>query len=415
MPARRRARSRSACESRLTDAAPSSSRTCTASASIRAGFHPAAGRGPELLLEHGLVHRAAPRQPGGLQLDADQRTRRLRGEQQAQRVRVDAGGDERELARELGDDRSRRTGRARIGDAGRESSDSGVVAAGCRRNARADVGRDVGGGEVVEIEERAVRHRRHGGLAGDRAAAVGRAGREPRRARVTSRMRGRPRSPSSDRGSPRTGGGRGIARHAPLRRGGADTTAASRSRPSADARAPRARARPRRARRDRRRRSGVAGSSGSTRAMRPRSTAATTICTGPFSRSPTTVSAGSVTMDAWTSGRGDHGRGELPVRARRLGGRSGRRGDPAGMPALHAARRDPSLACRADPPGRVAVAALRDRPRDACRRDVRLAVRPRARSIHGERPRGAHGSGVPEVRASTPPARARCARGAWRS
>ena len=34
---------------------------------------------------------------------------------------------------------------------------------------RADVGRDVGGGEVVEIEERAVRHRRHDRLAGDRA------------------------------------------------------------------------------------------------------------------------------------------------------------------------------------------------------------------------------------------------------
>ena len=258
--------------------------------------------GAQLLLEHGLVHRAAPRQPGRLQLDPDERTRRLRREQQAQRVRVDAGVDERELARELGDDRVGSWGRARIGDPGREVI--GIRRSACElvsaRN-RAGVGCDVGGSEVVEIEQRAVRHRRHGGLAGDRAAAVGRAGREPCRTRndpvaraasvAVERSRIAPHRRRSWHRSTRTPAARRRGYHRRVSfqtQRGCSRTSSSRTTSASPSGSTTA--------------MGVAGSSGSTRAMRPRSTAATTICTGPFSRPPTTVSAGRVTMDAWTSG-----------------------------------------------------------------------------------------------------------------
>ena len=147
----------------------------------------------ELLLEHGLVHRAIPRQPGGLQLDADEGARRLRGEQQAQRARVGARGDERELAGEF----LRRPRRA--GGAWRVDRPTPVRDR--RRSPRraGSTDRPMPSGdadlvEVVEVEERAVRpgRTRRLGPGTAAAAAVGRAGRQPRRSRVMRRTRARP-------------------------------------------------------------------------------------------------------------------------------------------------------------------------------------------------------------------------------
>ena len=303
MPAPRRARSRSTCESRFTDAAPSSSRTCG-----REGFHPS--RLPprcrtraELLLEHGLVDRAIPRQPGRLELHADEGARRLRGQQQSQSARVGARGDERELACEFLR-HCRRGGRGRCGGpARRRCIDGRRVTPACRVDGSFGAVGHAEPVEVVEVEERAVRtgRTRRPGPAPLRPQP------RPGRAAATTvaggrRTRARPPSRSTGRGSPRTAVGRGSVRRAPRPRAVAGTTVGSRPTPIADARAPRARG-PMSARASRATTAiGSVPATGSTRTMRSPSPAPTTICTRPFSRAPTTVSAGTVTMDPWMTG-----------------------------------------------------------------------------------------------------------------
>ena len=260
----------------------------TARASIRAGFHPGAGRGPSSSSSTRLVDRAIPRQPGGLQLHGDQGARRLRGEQQSQSARV---GASRRRARAGG-----RVPPPPLPRVGVAMAVDGPTSAHRPRRA---------GRRMVRCRRiRRPRRSRRGRTACCAAwptgrpgrapcgRGLGRAGRQPRRSRAIggrARVRRRGRPVEDRRAQPKVVAA--FDAHA-RPRAVAGTIVGSRPTPIADVRAPRARGPRRPGRRTRPPRSGRCPRRGRRGRCGPPPPPPTTICTRPFSRAPTTVSAG---------------------------------------------------------------------------------------------------------------------------